>query len=204
MDDSNKKPTIEYLKKPDGKKVGWDKANESFELGFYEHQLIEEFIDAYVRKKGLPPIVNFEVYPLRVDSEDPYEGREDAMKTLSAGFLIVIPKPKDSDDTSKLIYFRIRSSMRNMDLARKAFLSIRNHPRLKDIEPAIEEKLPSTDEADKAPFRRRAYHEIQMMERQDVYRCRWFSQLLEDLEVEGTEPKCEENGDEQVNCDTLE
>ena len=90
--------------------------------------------------------------------------------------------------------------MRNMDLARKAFLSMKSHPRLKEIHPAIVEDLPSVDETDRDPLGRRAHHEVHVMEPQDIHRCRWFSQLLDDLEEETPQAQSEHSEPQEGDC----
>lgn len=197
-------PMIEVLAEPAGKVVDWEEGNKAIDLETYEHRLIQEFIDAYARKEQFvavwPAALDFEVYALRVEAENPYAEQEGEPAVLGAGFLIVGPTPEDPKGKPAVLYFRIRASMRNMDLARKAFLSMKSHPRLKEIHPAIVEDLPNVDETNKDPLGRRSHHEVHVMERQDIYRCRWFSQLLDDLEEETPVAQSEHSDTEEGYC----
>jgi len=203
IENLGEQPMIEVLAGPGGKVVDWQEGNKAVDLEAYEHRLIEEFIDAYAREEKFvalwPAALDFEVYALRVETENPYAEQEQAA-TLGAGFLIVGPTTKDPKGKPAVLYFRIRSSMRNMDLARKAFLSMKSHPRLKEIHPAIVEDLPNVAESNRDPLGRRAHHEVHVMERQDIHRCRWFSQLLDDLEEETPQARSAHSDTEEGDC----
>jgi len=150
----------------------------------YECVLIEEFIAAYANKervKLLRPVVEFELFPFKIAVEDAFSEEIDKEVQLYGGFLIVAPHPEHPRKQRAVVYFRIRSSMRNMDLARKAFIQMRRDYHLSPLSICLTDDLPDLPLSKFATAQqRRAYREVHNMDRDDVERCRWFSQLLQE------------------------
>jgi hypothetical protein len=167
----------------------WADTERVFGLHHYETRLIREFVGAYVRREDLqscPQPFRFEVYPLRVATDDVIDEQADRDMELNAGILIAGPAARQADCGPRgcrnaILYFRIRPSMRNMDLARKAFLECRRHDGLKTYPIELVDELPQLREETKPAWQRRAYREVHYLERESVDRCRWFSQLLEEV-----------------------
>lgn len=166
--------------------IDWDKAQLDFGIHIYETQIIREFINAYVRQKNLhdcPSPLRFDIYPLKFATSDPVTDDDNKVIKLNAGFLITGPSylktiNKKSCYENAVLYFRIRSSMRNMDLSRKAFIECRKHDALKKWR-LINLDI-STDTG-----RRRKYRDVYSMEKDSLDHCRWYSKLLaENKEVD--------------------
>ena len=173
----------------EGEAFDWKEAKNLFGLHYYETRLISEFIGAYVHHEDLKdfsqPFI-FQIFPLKVATDDVIEEQADKDMELNAGFLIAGPALKKSGDGTQdfenaILYFRIRPSMRNMDLARKAFLECRKHKILQTCPIRLVDKLPSISAETKAAWERRAYRDVHSMSRENLDHCRWFSQLLEEV-----------------------
>lgn len=183
---------IPPLKKDVNKKFKWvDVADEPFGLHYYETRLIREFINAYAHHEDLEDCskpYEFQVFPIKVATDDPIAKQVDKDMKLNAGFLITGPlkKSDNAPSTKAILYFRIRPSMRNMDLARKAFQECRRHNILKDYTISLDKELPVC-EMPKAAWQRRAYGDVHSMNRENLDHCRWFSQLQDDVEEEKPE-----------------
>ncbi|GMR00981.1 MAG: hypothetical protein BMS9Abin19_0327 [Gammaproteobacteria bacterium] len=170
----------------DKKEIDWDKAQYNFGIHYYETHLIREFIDAYVKHEDLRDYsgpFNFHIYPLKVTTNDPVTDSANKVIKLNAGFLISGPaylkthsgKPSYGN---AVLYFRIRSSMRNMDLSRKAFIECRKHKALKKWR--LVDLHITTDAR-----RYREYRDIYSMEKDSLDHCRWYSKLLaENMETD--------------------
>lgn len=175
---------IDVLEWGGEKKTDWKSAKKELKLENNEQSLIEEFVRSYLTcddfQSGCVPSPEFRVYRLSVQTEDPFE--DEKLIGLNAGFFIVGPSFDEAGGhRDAVLYFRIRSSMRNMDLARRAFIEIGRHPQLKSINVDIVNDLPPVLEPAQSPLERRAQMEIHVMEKEDLNRCRWFSQLLQDI-----------------------
>jgi len=181
-------PPPEYC---DAEPYDWEGEAKQLGLHYYEIRLIREFLRAYVYHEDLKchsQPFPFQVFPLEVVTDDPVADDVDKDLKLNAGFLIAGPRLKQADSRTPdyetaILYFRIRPSMRNMDLARKAFLECRKHPILKGYSPRLVDDLPECGEESKAAWQRRAFHDVHNMERESLDHCRWFSQLLEEVAV---------------------
>ena len=161
----------------------WKQAQSEFGLHYYETRLIHEFIRSYVQHEYFQPHsqqLKFQVFPLIVTTDNPVVDQEDNDMNLNAGFLIAGP-PLNQSCENAILYFRIRPSMRNMDLARKAFLECRKHDTLKKYPIHLVDKLPPISEETKATWVRRAYRDVYAMDRESLDHCRWFSQLLGEI-----------------------
>jgi hypothetical protein len=165
--------------------IDWSEAEKTSGIDYYEHRLIEEFVRTYARCKPTETgssSLDFDVYALKVDTESPLTDEPDNQAELNAGILIVGPDIRAASGKKAILYFRIRSAMRNMDLARKAFLKLNQHHDLRKYKVEIFEDKSAVEEHLKTPWQKRAFREIHMMKRESLDRCRWFSQLLEDIE----------------------
>lgn len=159
-------------------------AEDAIGLHYYESRLINEFITTYVQHEKLKTRsqqFKFQVFTLLVTTDDPVADQDDKVLELNAGFLIAGP-PLDQSCENAVLYFRIRPSMRNMDLARKAFLECRKHDTLKKYPIRLVDKLPPISEVTKATWQRRAYRDVYSMDRENLDHCRWFSELLEEVD----------------------
>lgn len=168
--------------------IDWVEEARALELHPYECCLISEFIVAYVnleKTRQMRATLNFDVYPLKIAVENAHDEANDKEELLNGGLLIVGPHPDNKRDGKAVVYFRIRSSMRNMDLARKAFEEIRRDYRLSGLPVRLGETLPETrPRTFGTALQRRAYREIHMLERDSAERCRWLSQLLREPDSE--------------------
>ncbi|MGD2020987.1 MAG: hypothetical protein PVJ47_08025, partial [Thiohalocapsa sp.] len=175
---------IDVLEWDGEKKTDWKSAKKELNLERNEQSLIEEFVRSYLTcddfQSDCVPSPEFRIYRLNVQTEDPFE--EEKLIGLNAGFFIVGPSFDEAGGHQEaVLYFRIRSSMRNMDLARRAFIEIGRHPELKTVNVEIVDDLPPIVEPARSPLERRAQMEIHVMEKEDLNRCWWFSQLLQDI-----------------------
>jgi hypothetical protein len=158
-------------------------------LHHYETCLIKEFIASYVYhdKFECSKSVTFQVFPLQVEADNPISGQPDDVMWLNAGFLIAGPGRLENerlDCRNAILYFRTRPSMRNMDLARKAFLECHEHKVLADYPIQLVDDLGDVREetkATKTTWERRACWDVHHMDRESLDHCRWFSQLLEEV-----------------------
>jgi len=181
----------------------WVEDEDDTGLHRYERCIIDEFIRAYVRDeavKALEADAIFTVYPLRLEIDSVFETTDGKPTLLNAGFFVVGPSPRSSAASGRaVLFFRIRSSMRNMDLARRAFIEIRKPPYNQQVCLVHElPEIPPRDDSDSV--RRRAYREVHRLERENLERCRWFAQLLEETAGGGGQPPGEgdtaQRGDE--------
>ena len=179
------------------------KAKTNFGLHNYEIYLITEFIDAYkheyidmymicddIRRLYINEARNkfeFHVFSIKVKTDDPISDEVDKEVELNAGFVITGPRFIKSDKgvytfKEDILYFRIRPSMRNMDMARKAFIGLSNHEYLKNLLPLnlIRDITPKKKELLKS-CERRAYRDIHAMEQEHIDHCDWCTQLLREL-----------------------
>ena len=157
-----------------------------------KNELVDECRRAKKFQKDTPSgteiALVFHIYTLTVETESPLTDQEKDLAELRAGFLIVgraVETEAEEDGEKKeiqdaILYFRIRSSMRNMDLARKAFQAIKSNEKLNELKIRIVEELPSVPQELKSPSEKRAYREIHMMEQGSLDRCRWLSRLMEE------------------------
>lgn len=178
------------------KVLEWVDDEDDTGLHRYERWLVHEFITAYVQNKhmeGWGRDIEFTLYPLKLEVDSVFQTADGGQMKLNAGCFIVGPKLEaTSADDQAVLFFRIRSSMRNMDLARRAFIQIRQRPEIPYPIQLVHE-LPDVDEPSKIDsLRRRAHREVHRMERENMDRCRWFSQLLEDTEGTNTKPEVSE------------
>ncbi|MEJ2406514.1 MAG: hypothetical protein P8171_19910 [Candidatus Thiodiazotropha sp.] len=154
---------------------------------------MQEFINSYVYLDKVDTCrdrVRFEVLPLKINVDQLCAKIDPDEIDLNAGFVIIGPHPDDPHNEQAVIYFRIRSSMRNMDLARKAFLNINMLLAKKDTtrlpstkRVCLDRKLPKVEYIPEKPDnarKRQAYNEIHNRDRDYLGRCHWFSQLLQD------------------------
>ncbi|MBV2093897.1 MAG: patatin-like phospholipase family protein [Candidatus Thiodiazotropha sp. (ex Codakia orbicularis)] len=162
----------------------------------YEYHLIVEFITAYVYMEVIQEInepIRFDIYPLSIEIDNVSDTIKAEKIPLNAGFVIIGPHPdhKHIKNEKAVVYFRIRSSMRNMDLARKSFKAIdkkltkEEGSELKPFQRICSDReLPMIEyvanEKDSAQ-RRRAFKEIHSRDTDQLERCHWFSQLLVDV-----------------------
>jgi hypothetical protein len=163
----------------------------------YECCVIDEFIGAYAKNNHINLLgehARFTVLPLRLKVDNVSKKAEGEDTDLNAGFFLIGPPPAaDSFDDRAVLFFRIRSSMRNMDLARRAFIEIRK--RMEGYQVCLIHELPENSQCDDSDsLRRRAYREVHRLERENLERCRWFAQLLEDITGEGGEQTGEDGG----------
>ncbi|MEJ2399307.1 MAG: hypothetical protein P8Z67_14035, partial [Gammaproteobacteria bacterium] len=162
-------------------------------LHYYERCIIAEFINAYALTDDIKTLgldTRYSIYPLRIKIDGVTRETEGKSSVLNAGFFIIGPKPEpDLPHKRAVLYFRIRSSMRNMDLARRAFIKIRKLL-AKDTEVCLVHDLPELENHDDSDsVRRRAYREVHRLERENLERCRWFSQLLSETSSSEEHPE---------------
>ena len=172
----------------------WKEAKKESGLHEYETHLISVFLDAYIQHEDLKDLKNlsepvkFRIFPLMVATDDPITPQVDSDMKLNAGFLITGPALYQPDGKppcykEAVLYFRIRPSMRNMDLARKAFLECRKHEALRRFR--LIENLPVPALETRAVWMRRVYRDIYTMDRGNLDHCRWYSQVLEEEAEDG-------------------
>jgi hypothetical protein len=194
VNDDEKIPAVTIVAKADDKhkkeNANWKERINEAGIHLFEYWLIREFITAYVYSENVKyvrPTVDFTVYPLalKVDNVFEVKKKEDEKITLNAGVAIVGPDPKEPhvEKNNALIYFRVRASMRNMDLARKAFIKIRSvdsAPAKVDLDHKLEDVRPDDFQS---TLHKRAYHEVHERDRENMMRCRWFSNLMYEAEL---------------------
>ncbi|MEJ2393242.1 MAG: patatin-like phospholipase family protein [Candidatus Thiodiazotropha sp.] len=173
--------------------IHYERVLDSAGIHRYERYLLQEFINSYVYLDKVDTCrdrVRFEVLPLKINVDQLCAKIDPDEIDLNAGFVIIGPHPDDPHNEQAVIYFRIRSSMRNMDLARKAFLNINMLLAKKDTtrlpstkRVCLDRKLPKVEYIPEKPDnarKRQAYNEIHNRDRDYLGRCHWFSQLLQD------------------------
>ncbi len=163
----------------------WGAQAEAAGLYLYERWLINEFITAYVysdRLAGTRRTFDFDVYPLKLIVDNVRGADADAETRLNAGLVIVGPDPEAPHDDKAALYFRTRPSMRNMDLARRAFIKMGEIlPHSRKI--CLINKLPDLRYPGfESSLQRRAYREVHELDPENVERCRWFSHLTQDTD----------------------
>jgi len=184
--DTNQKMEVHAVEggKSDEAKREWLSGDGTTGLHRYECCVIDEFISAYAHNKHIKLLgehARFTVLPLKLKVDNVSRKNEGGHTHLNAGFFLIGPSLEaDSFDDRVVLFFRIRSSMRNMDLARRAFIEIRKQE--KDLQVCLIHELPKGippgDDSDL--LRRRAYREVHRLDRENLERCRWFAQLLAD------------------------
>jgi hypothetical protein len=176
----------------DSETTNWDVEARHHGLNPYECRLVEAFISAYVhldRVNLIRPELKFEVFPLKIAVDDAFSHDDTKGLQLNGGFLVVAPHPDNPRAERAVVYFRIRSSMRNMDLARKAFIRLKKDYHLSHIPLCLVDNLPDIAPPEfRNALQRRAYHEVHKIDRENMERCRWFSQLVQEINITKPEP----------------
>ncbi|MBE9560619.1 MAG: hypothetical protein IMF15_07500, partial [Proteobacteria bacterium] len=173
----------------DAEEIDWKKAQSEYNFHHYETLLIREFINAYIKhedvaaidklRKNQDPFV-FHVYPLKVKTNDPVVDDTNQDINLNFGFIITGPAYFKSGKKNipgtygdAVLYFRIRPSMRNMDLARKVIKECGNHEMLKKWH-LINLTISKNER------RCKAYPDVYSMDKESLCYCRWLSRLREE------------------------
>ncbi len=173
----------------DAEGVDWEKAQRNFGLHRYETEVIREFINTYVNQKELTGKHVFCAYPLRLLTNDPIEEDNSPIK-LNTGFLITGPVPSKPESAKNdhqtydnaVVYFRIRPSMRNMDLLYETILKCEKPDALKKW--SIESLSPISD-----THRMKKYPDVYAMDKNNINHCRWHAGILQELLPSDTSPE---------------
>jgi hypothetical protein len=142
----------------------WQNEDTLSGIDFYESLVIKEFLRQYrANTEELKADAPFWIYPLIVETENPILADLNACASINAGFAIVGPAGDGQHAENKILYVRIRPTMRSMGYLRQALDSRPkgnvNKPMQFEL-PSKEFKIESIDIQERDAWRQRIYREI--------------------------------------------